>query len=419
MPMYKALLKWSLAQTDGTSGPSTAMPMTDEKRKFLAAAMESYVLDETKRMHDILIILKYKQTSTAAVACDHSTTAVTAVDSTTAAVAVDSTTAATAVDSTATATAVGAAVQPPKLPSPISEPTALSYSQIVAGAVAARVTQQKQETTFIVDSLATIPVDKLIKIKVDALRELSERVEQIDNATYFACGAGDSGELPLLFSLIKGGVKSLQAEACNVLKIIIQNNPKCQTKALKIGGMNVLLLVTQTHPEMEMRVKAFSCLSALLRYCGNAIPILAFANAGGLEKCVMPALTNNKAPRLQKKALFFLQYVVSADDSFAATRFAASGIARALGVLLASKDDDIVEQSATILNLLLQNTKGLEVNMKCLQDTTLKVKEHLKTHLLSISAKPAEEREYYIDMENILKKLYVTLCRWHTHAART
>jgi len=200
----------------------------------------------------------------------------------------------------------------------------------------------------------------------------------------------------------------LQAEACNVLKIILQNNPKCQEKALKIGGMNVLLLVTQTHPDMDMRVKAFSCLSALLRY-RNAVPVLAFANAGGLEKCVMPALTNNSAPRLQKKALFFLQYVVSADDSFAAKRFAASGIVRTLGTLLSSKDDDIVEQSATILQELLLNPSGLDNNKRCLLDPTLKVKYHLKENLKSISAKPAEEREYYIEMENILKKLQSVL----------
>merc|ERR1712124_47656 len=86
-------------------------------------------------------------------------------------------------------------------------------------------------------------------------RELSERVEQIDNATYFACGVGGSGELPLLFGLLKSGPTPLQAEACNVLKVILQNNPKCQEKALKIGGMNALILVTQTHPEMKMRVR--------------------------------------------------------------------------------------------------------------------------------------------------------------------
>merc|ERR1711939_165281 len=226
--------------------------------------------------------------------------------------------------------------------------------------------------------------------------------------TYFACGAGGSGELPVLLALIKNGSTPLQSEACNVLKIILQNNPKCQEKALKIGGMNVLLLVAQTHPEMEMRVKAFSCLSALLRY-RNAVPVLAFANAGGLEKCVMPALTNNDAPRLQKKALFFLQYAVSADDSFPAQRFVKSGIVRTLGALIASKDDDIVEQSATILQELLQNSAGLEANMKCLQDPTLKVKDNVKAALLSISAKPAEEREYYVEMESLLKKLQSAL----------
>jgi len=375
--MYKALLKWSLAQTDGTSGPSTALPMSDEKRKFLAAAMESYVLDETKRMQDILTILKYEPG--AAIINSSSPDVNTNIQPPT----------------------------PPSVPTPTTAST-LSYSEIVQGAVAARLSQKKKETTFIVDNLKNIPVAKLAKIKVDALHELSERVEQIDNATYFACGAGGSGELPLLFGLLKDGATPLQAETCNVLKIILQNNPKCQEKALKIGGMNVLLLVTQTHPEIDMRVKAFSCLSALLRY-RNAVPVLVFSDAGGLEKCIMPALTNKDAPRLQKKALFFLQYAVSADKSFPAKRFVASGIVQTLCTLLASKDDDIVEQSATILNSLLQNPEGLSVNMKCLQDATLKVKENLEAQLVSISAKPAEEREYYVEMENILKKLYNAL----------
>jgi len=379
--MYKALLKWSLAQSYGTSGPSTAMPMTDEKRKFLAAAMESYVLDETKRMQDILTILKYKRDASADVACDDD---------------------------------ISAEGQPPSPPSSVPTPSTgstLCYSQIVEGAVAARLTQKKKETTFIPDTLASIPAAKLQKIKVDALCELSERVEQIDNATYFACGAGGSGELPVLFGFVKEGATPLQAEACNVLKIILQNNPKCQEKALKIGGMNVLLAVTQTHPEMDMRVKAFSCLSALLRY-GNAVPVLAFADAGGLEKCVMPALTNNDAPRLQKKALFFLQYAVSADDSFPAKRFLASGIVQTLGTLLGSEDDDIVEQSATILIELLSNPTGLDNNMGCLQDHRLKVKDHLKKNLLSLAAKPAEEREYYVEMISLIKKLYGLMLKY-------
>jgi len=377
--MYKALLKWSLSQTDGTSGPSTAMPMSDEKRKFLAAAMESYVLDETKRMQDIVTILKYEKSVPIGSSSD---------------------------------SVVDTETQPPK-PSPVPTPSTactLSYSQIVEGAVAARLSQKKKETTFIVDNLKDVPAAQLPKIKVDALCELSERVEQIDNAIFFACGAGGSGELPLLFALLKDGSTPLQAEVCNVLKIILQNNPKCQEKALKIGGMNVLLLVTQTHSEIEMRVNAFSCLSALLRY-RNAVPVLAFANAGGLEKCVMPALTNKDAPRLQKKALFFLQYAVNADTSFPSKRFVASGIVQTLGAMLASKDDDIVEQSAIILESLLHNSEGFETNIKRLQDPTLKVREHVQAQLLSISAKPAEEREYYEEMENLLKRLQTILNR--------
>merc|ERR1712173_416664 len=217
--------------------------------------MESYVLDETKRMHDISIILKYKRSGPSTLPCSHDTPS------------------SVAVEATAGSTQIGANAdtKPPNPPASTPASNSLSYSQIVEGAVAARLTQKKKETTFIVDNLNNIPVANLLQIKVDALRELSERVEQIDNATYFACGAGGSGELPLLFDLLKNGATPLQAEACDVLKVILQNNPKCQAKALKIGGMNALLLVTQTHTKMEMRVKAFSCLSALLRFCGNAV----------------------------------------------------------------------------------------------------------------------------------------------------
>ena len=54
--MYNAILKWSLTQTDGTK-PSEVGPMDPEKRKFLEAAMDGLLEDETKKMKELVAAL--------------------------------------------------------------------------------------------------------------------------------------------------------------------------------------------------------------------------------------------------------------------------------------------------------------------------------------------------------------------------
>jgi hypothetical protein len=53
-PDWLGLLKWSLAQTDGTN-ESDARPMSDEDVAFLAGVMETLVADEPKRMRQIMV----------------------------------------------------------------------------------------------------------------------------------------------------------------------------------------------------------------------------------------------------------------------------------------------------------------------------------------------------------------------------
>ena len=54
--MYNAILKWSLSQSDGTK-PSEVGPMDAEKRKFLEAAMDGLLEDETKKMQELVAAL--------------------------------------------------------------------------------------------------------------------------------------------------------------------------------------------------------------------------------------------------------------------------------------------------------------------------------------------------------------------------
>ena len=53
-PDWLGLLKWSLAQTDG-SDDSDARPMVDEDVQFLTNVMESLVADEPKRMREMMV----------------------------------------------------------------------------------------------------------------------------------------------------------------------------------------------------------------------------------------------------------------------------------------------------------------------------------------------------------------------------
>jgi len=56
--MWNAVLKWSLAQHDGTSDSSHVSAMSEEDRKFLSDAMESMVVDEIGEMRKIIATLK-------------------------------------------------------------------------------------------------------------------------------------------------------------------------------------------------------------------------------------------------------------------------------------------------------------------------------------------------------------------------
>ncbi len=57
-PEWLGLLKWSLAQTDGTSS-SEATPMSEEDKEFLTRVMEEGVYNEPKRMKEIMTDIAY------------------------------------------------------------------------------------------------------------------------------------------------------------------------------------------------------------------------------------------------------------------------------------------------------------------------------------------------------------------------
>jgi hsp70-interacting protein len=60
--MLKSILNWSLKQQDGTTSDDVK-PMSEDRKKWLAEALDSIVMNETKRIQDIVRILEYSTSS--------------------------------------------------------------------------------------------------------------------------------------------------------------------------------------------------------------------------------------------------------------------------------------------------------------------------------------------------------------------
>lgn len=61
--MLKSILKWSLKQQQSekdTNDKDDVKPMTEERKKWLREALDSIVLNETKRIQDIVTVLEYE-----------------------------------------------------------------------------------------------------------------------------------------------------------------------------------------------------------------------------------------------------------------------------------------------------------------------------------------------------------------------
>ena len=209
--MYNAILKWSLNQSDGfdseesrgSSGDGPALePMSNERKEFLLRAMKQYIVNETERINDIVEILKFAPARAASSAAS---------------------------SGAASGSKEGDAA-----------PAASNYAAVIKAAVDIKVDGGEPD---IAAMLAAVPATALADMKLEALRELRDRVEQVDNASFFAVNCNGKGELGLVLDLMlhhpSGRVRVAAAE---VLSTVLQNNPAAQQKAATIPGFLSVLL---------------------------------------------------------------------------------------------------------------------------------------------------------------------------------
>lgn len=262
MAMYNAILKWSLSQTDGftnetarendTDTKTAAEPMSEERRDFLMKAMKQYIVNETERINDIIQILKYKSAGT-----------------------------------TAPNTYTG-------------DTTMKSYHEVIKTAVDVKVNGGQPD---IASMLSAVPAQALNEMKIDALLELQERVEQMDNACFFACTCNGSGEIELVLDLmLKHPSWRVRIESARVLSTVLQNNATAQTRAGKISDFlqkvinaidaasaNLLNNGSSKHDDEllgqihDMQTSGFSVITSYIRGENASIRVNEFLSVKGIE----------------------------------------------------------------------------------------------------------------------------------------
>lgn len=263
---------------------------------------------------------------------------------------------------------------------------------------------ESEET--IADLLPTLKPEELLKLKVSSLEELAERLEQIDNAKFFALNHGGSGKLPLLLELMRSAEDEIRWRAAALFATVCQNNGEVQAKAMELGAMrSVMVLAAAAGTSAQCQVKAFSALSCLLRSADAAEESAkAFLSAGGLA-LLRGALAapGEQGARLRRKASFFVQYLCSAVPE-ARAAIAADDVLVSLVVATAGDDDVIARDTALqALGALCVSREGAAA----FAAGSATFRPALEAARARLEAVPEDEKEYVED----LRKLCVELLR--------
>ncbi|KAI8614488.1 armadillo-type protein [Chytriomyces sp. MP71] len=153
---------------------------------------------------------------------------------------------------------------------------------------------------------------KELAVKLAAFDELEMLVESLDNAN-------DMRNLglwkPIISILASHAEPEMRAFAAWVLGTCVQNNPTAQKDFLAAQGLPVLLKSLQSDTDPEVRAKAMTCLSGLVRHNRPAYAQLAALALGSNQLGLAPVRALVASPgafaKAQKRAVFFLDGLVS------------------------------------------------------------------------------------------------------------
>lgn len=242
--------------------------------------------------------------------------------------------------------------------------------------------------------------EELAEYKDALLDELLTRVDQIDNAMNFVKMKGLTTLIDLMQHNDRASTRALAAE---VASVVVQNNPFCQNAAVECGLIEVLCALA-VDADATCRAKALLAISCLVRHHAAAEARFLGESCKGLT--ILESFLKTDADlRLQRKALFFVRYLMSSSRETANVFLNNDFFIPTAASLIANDDIDLSESSIEALTEFA--SLGAAFTDKCKQPQYALV-ETLGERIQQIEQMNAEE-EFHQEIANFARNLKTIL----------
>ncbi|CAH8354702.1 unnamed protein product [Eruca vesicaria subsp. sativa] len=245
------------------------------------------------------------------------------------------------------------------------------------------VVKRMKEITLVMKTPEDVLVDHGVTPQdiEDLLDELQEHVESIDMAN----DLHSIGGLVPLLEFLKNSHANIRAKAADVVRTVVQNNPRSQELVMEANGLESLLSNFTSDTDVHARTQALGAISSLIR--NNKPGVTAFKLANGYAG-LRDALASDSV-RFQRKALNLLQYLLQEDDL---DRNIATGLGfTRVMIHLASSDDAETREAA--LRVLLELARERKDGSGCssIEKDDEKLRQLLEERIKLISLMSQED----------------------------
>lgn len=242
--------------------------------------------------------------------------------------------------------------------------------------------------------------EELADYKDALLDELLTRVDQIDNAMNFVKMQG----LAVLRDVVQQNDRaSTRALAAEVASVVVQNNPFCQDAAVE-GGLVEVLVALARDADATCRAKALLAISCLVRHHPAAEARFLDDATGGLR--ILESFLQAEDIRLQRKALFFVRYLVRSSDATARAFLESEFLIPTAAALIAHEDIDLSESSLEALTEFA--SLGAAYTAAC-KKPEYELVDKLSALIAAIDALNAEEKEFHLEIQHFARNLKTIL----------
>lgn len=242
--------------------------------------------------------------------------------------------------------------------------------------------------------------EEIADYKEGLLDELLTRVDQIDNAMNFVKMQG----LQVLITVMQENDRATtRALAAEVASVVVQNNPFCQNAGVDCGLVDVLCKLAHDD-DATCRAKSLLAISCLVRHHDAAEARFLSPTCNGLA--ILERFVNATDIRLQRKALFFVRYLVRNSSATAQVVLDNGFLIPTATALVAHDDIDLCESSLEALTEFA--SLGPAFTAAC-KDPKHGLVDALSDRIAHIDALNAEEKEFHLEIQRFAQNLRTIL----------